>query len=59
MYTPNFFVDSQGVEIGFDLNYPEGDANDLGYIWVTAPYSFQEVQKFSTDSEFWDLIQMD
>ncbi len=59
VYTPNFFVDSQGVEIGFDLNYPEGDANDLGYIWVTAPYSFQEAQKFSTDSEFWDLIQMD
>ena len=55
-YVPNFFVYADGIEIGFDLNYPEGDANDLGYIWVTAPFELEELEAYQTDSEFWSMI---
>lgn len=55
-YVPNFFVCADGIEIGFDLNYPEGDANDLGYIWVTAPFELEELEAYQTDSEFWSMI---
>ena len=57
VYTPNFFVYADGIEIGFDLNYPEGDSHDLGYIWVTAPFETEELDAYHTDSTFWQAIQ--
>ncbi len=57
VYIPNFFVDADGIEIGYDLNYPANDPNDLGYIWVTAPFSFEDLKPFKTDSGFWNLIK--
>ena len=56
VYTPNFFVYADGIEIGFDLNYPEGDSHDLGYIWVTAPFETEELDAYHTDSTFWQAI---
>ncbi len=55
VYVVNFFVDEDGIEIGFDLNYKADDSNDLGYLWVTAPFRFDEIEKFKNDSEFWSL----
>lgn len=57
IYVPNFFVDADGLEIGYDLNYPEDDSHDLGYIWVTAPFSLDDLKPYQTDSDFWDLIK--
>lgn len=57
VYTPNFFVYADGIEIGFDLNYPEGDSHDLGYIWVTAPFETEELDAYHTDSTFWQAIR--
>lgn len=56
IYVPNFFVYADGIEIGYDLNYPADDSNDLGYIWVTAPFSLADLKPYQTDSGFWELI---
>lgn len=56
VYMANFFLDADGIEIGFDLNYEEGDSNDLGYVWVTAPFTFDEIREYATASEFWKEI---
>ena len=53
VYEANFFLDADGIEIGYNLNYKEGDANNLGYIWVTAPFDYDEIAEFRTDSDFW------
>mgnify|MGYP000237765037 FL=1 len=29
VYEVNFFLDADGIEIGYNLNYKEGDANNL------------------------------
>lgn len=48
VYVVNFFLDADGIEIGYDLNYPEDDSHDLGYVWVTAPFSYNEIEEFKT-----------
>lgn len=49
VYVVNFFLDAEGIEIGYDLNYQEGDNHDLGYVWVTAPFSYNAIEEFKTD----------
>lgn len=56
IYTANFFVTDDGIEIGFDLNYPADDVHDLGYIWVTAPFDFEEIKPYITGKDFWDCL---
>lgn len=56
VYMTNFFLDADGIEIGFDLNYEDGDSNDLGYVWVTAPFTFEEIREYATGSQFWKEI---
>lgn len=53
VYFDCFFVHEDGIEIGFSFQYPSGDPNDLGYIWVTAPFSVEELKEYQTESEFW------
>lgn len=53
VYEANFFLDADGIEIGYNLNYKEGDVNNLGYIWVTAPFDYEEIAEFRTDNYFW------
>ncbi len=53
VYTVNFFVDEDGIEIGFVFHYPEDDEHDQGFAWVTAPFTFSEIEKYATDSVFW------
>lgn len=57
VYVANFFVDRDGIEIGYDLNYTQDDSHDLGYAWVTAPFDFDEIKDYRTDSAFWKSIQ--
>ncbi len=56
VYAENFFLDSEGIEIGLSFNYEEGDPNDLGFGWVTAPFSWEEIENYKTDSDFWGLV---
>ena len=45
-YKENFFVYEEGIEIGFDFNYSENDEHDLGYMWVTAPFDWDEIEPY-------------
>lgn len=56
VYVVNFFTCDDGIEIGFNLNYPEGSSDDLGYAWVTAPFDFSELKPYAKDSNFWNLL---
>ena len=53
VYDVEFFFDKEGVEIGFAFDYEAGDENDAGYSWVTAPFSYKEIKKYTTDSVIW------
>lgn len=55
-YVANFFVDKNGVEIGYDLNYVPGDPADLKFAWVTAPFTFKEIKPYQKDKEFWEFF---
>ena len=55
VYVVNFFADEDGIEIGFDFNYKEGDDNNSGYVWVTAPFSYDEIEKYQKDCDFWSF----
>ncbi len=57
VYVVNFFLDADGIEIGFDLNYKEENADKRGYVWVTAPFTFDEIEKYASDSDFWKYIR--
>ncbi|MDY5987825.1 MAG: GNAT family N-acetyltransferase [Lachnoclostridium sp.] len=57
VYHDNFFLDSEGIEIGLGFRYPADDKNDLGFGWVTAPFEMDDIREFKTDSDFWTLIK--
>ena len=57
VYVVNFFLDADGIEIGFDLNYEDGDPNDQGYVWVTAPFTLDEIREYASGSGFWKEIE--
>ena len=52
-YVVNFFFDEDGIEIGYDLNYASGDSNDQGYVWVTAPFTYGEIEYYEKNDDFW------
>lgn len=53
VYDVNFFLYTDGIEIGFDLNYASDDENNKGYVWVTAPFSFDEMKEYGAGSDLW------
>lgn len=57
VYVVNFFLDKDGIEIGFDLNYTADDPNNLKYAWVTAPFTFEEIEEYAGDSDFWKYVR--
>lgn len=57
VYNVEFFAAADGMEIGYSLNYPAGDANNLGFAWVTAPFDWDEVQRYKNDNAIWDILQ--
>ncbi len=56
IYEANFFLYEDGIEIGFDLNYESDDPANRGYVWVTAPFSWDEIGEYASDSAMWDEI---
>lgn len=56
-YVANFFVDKDGIEIGYDLNYVSGDPADLNFAWVTAPFTFEEIKPYQKDKKFWSFFE--
>lgn len=56
IYDVEFFLDRDGIEIGLNFNYPPEDSHDLGYSWVTAPFSYKEIKQYISDQEFWNLL---
>ena len=56
VYSDNFFVDAEGIEIGFSFDYPADDENDQGYAWVTAPFDMEDIVPYQSDSGFWNLV---
>lgn len=57
VYDVNFFLDAEGIEIGFDLNYADDDENNPGYVWVTAPFTFEEMEGYAADSDLWKELR--
>lgn len=57
VYKDNFFLDKEGIEIGLSFGYSEDDENNSGYSWVTAPFDWDEIKEYKTDSDFWDLVK--
>ena len=53
VYNVEYFFDKEGIEIGFTFDYEAGDENDAGFAWVTAPFTYEEIKKFTTDSSIW------
>ena len=50
-YPPAYFVDADGVEIGFSIS-----EKDKSRGWVTGPVSKEEIVKYKTDSDFWERV---
>lgn len=57
VYYDNFFLDKEGIEIGLCFKYPADDENDAGYSWVTAPFDWDDIKEYKTDSSFWSLVK--
>lgn len=57
VYSDNFFLDKEGIEIGLCFKYPADDENDTGYSWVTAPFDWDDIREYKTDSSFWSLVK--
>ena len=57
VYYDNFFLDSEGMEIGLCFKYSADDKNDSGYSWVTAPFDWEDIREYKADSNFWELVE--
>lgn len=56
-YSNVFFVDDDGLEIGLSvMHQPEEQTEGAFYGWITAPFSFHEINTYKTDSAFWSLV---
>lgn len=53
VYVVNFFLDRDGINIGYDLNYKDDSPDNAGYEWLVASFERREIEKYATDSEFW------
>ena len=54
VYDVEYFFDEEGIEIGFSFDYEDEDPDNSGFAWVTAPFSYKEIENFTTDSPIWD-----
>lgn len=55
-YIVQFFVDKDGIEVGYDFNFDADSGQTGAYAWVTAPFSFEETKKYRSDSSMWEMI---
>jgi len=54
VYDVKYFFDEEGIEIGLSFDYEDEDPDNSGFAWVTAPFSYKEIENFTTDSPIWD-----
>ncbi|MCP1101560.1 putative GNAT family N-acyltransferase [Aequitasia blattaphilus] len=52
-----FFLDKEGIEIGFDVNNGKDTAAEYSYAWVTAPFTPKEIKDFKNNSDFWGFLE--
>lgn len=58
-YSNVFFVDEDGIEIGLSVFHHQeeiGEDANAFYGWITGPFTYQEINRFKTDSSFWNLV---
>lgn len=56
-YSNVFFVDGDGIEIGLSVFHHQDEQQENAfYGWITAPFTYQEINRFKTDSSFWNLV---
>lgn len=53
-YMNVWFVDGEGVQIGMTYHHKSGNTESAG--WLTVPFSVEEIQEFTNESEFWNLF---
>lgn len=54
-YFNAFFVDKDGVEIGFTYHHVSGDTMESG--WITAPFTMAEMKNHNPESKLWNEIK--
>lgn len=54
-YFQAFFVDKDGVEIGFTYHHENEEAIYSG--WITAPFTMEEIKNHNPDSKLWEKIK--
>ncbi|MFV0363213.1 MAG: GNAT family N-acetyltransferase [Suipraeoptans sp.] len=56
VYIPEFFLDADGIEIGFDINPEPDSTHTYLYSWVTAPFEMDEIEDYKNNSDFWSYL---
>ena len=57
MYVTEFFVDGEGMNVGYDLHYEDGDPDDVGYTWLVTALGLPELEPYAKESTFWDSVR--
>lgn len=55
-YVVQFFVDADGIEIGYDFNFDAASGQTGSFDWVTAPFAFEEIRPYEKNSDMWELL---
>lgn len=50
-YFQAFFLDKDGVEIGFTYHHTSGNQAESG--WITAPFTYEEIKELNPENTFW------
>lgn len=50
-YFQAFFLDEDGVEIGFTYHHTSGNQAESG--WITAPFTYEEMKELNPENTFW------
>lgn len=56
-YYSNFFLTTEGLEVGLTYHYQSEDGNVITRGWITAPYTRAEFAESKIDSSFWDVVK--
>lgn len=56
VYVVNFFLDNEGINIGYDLNYQKGDRYDIGYSWLVTALTGDEIADYVKLPELWKWL---
>lgn len=54
-YVPQFFLDANGIDIGFDITPTKESVVDHFYSWITTHFSEEEINTYKSSSDLWGL----